>query len=110
MPQFKFPLSGNVAQSIWTSFLSPFNNQVGLINIDLGRSSAPEVEEQILHEVGSYGKQLGRIGDVLTVLLTHFHPQEPLRPEEQQAIDALKAMLCEVADIKRHHKRPALRP
>lgn len=31
-------------QRIWTAFLSPFGDQVGLINIDLGRSAAPEDE------------------------------------------------------------------
>jgi hypothetical protein len=37
----------------------------GLININLGQSSAPEVEQEILEDVGSYGRQLGRIGDAL---------------------------------------------
>jgi hypothetical protein len=105
----KLPLSGNVAQAIWTAFLSPFNNQFGLINISLGRSIAPEVEEAVLSEVGSYGKQLGRMGDALTVLVRHFNPKEPLSLEEQNALDALKIMLDEIADIKQQHKRQALR-
>lgn len=109
MPMFKLPLSGDVMQTIWTALLSPFNNQIGLINISLGRSTAPEVEEEVLTEVGSYGKQLGRIGDALSVLLKHFHPAEPLTEAEQDAIAALRVMLNEIADIKKRHSRPALR-
>lgn len=110
MGTMRFPLSGNVLQSIWTAFMSPFNNQVGFININLGKSSAPEVEEQVLAEVGSYGKQLGRIGDALTVLMTHFRPTEPLTVKEQEALLALKLMLDEIADIKEEHRRQSLRP
>lgn len=109
MATLKLPLSGDVMQSIWTAFLSPFNNKIGFINIDMGRSTAPEVEEEVLAEVGSYGKQLGRISDALTVLLAHFHPREPLTQDEQDAIAALRIMLNEIADIKSRHKRPIMR-
>jgi hypothetical protein len=68
------------------------------------------VEEEVLSDVGTYGKQLGRIGDVLIVLLAHFHPRAPLKPDESKAIDELKAMLEQVADIKAKHARPAVRP
>ena len=76
MSTFKLPLSGDVVQSFssWSSFLSPVGSQFGLININLGQSSAPKVEEDMLSDVGSYGKQIGRIGDALIVLLAHFHP------------------------------------
>jgi hypothetical protein len=111
MPTFKLPLSGDVAQTInpWTLFFNPAG-QFGLININLGRSSAPEIEEEVLSDVGTYGKQLGRIGDVLQVLLKHFHPAEPLTAEETKAIDALNDMLRQIAAIKEKHHRPALRP
>ena len=70
MPMFKLPLSGNVVQSInpFTAFLSPIGSQFGLVNIDLGQSSEPDVESEVLSDVASYGKQLGRIGDALIVL------------------------------------------
>ncbi|MET3352403.1 UNVERIFIED_ORG: hypothetical protein ABID33_000286 [Xanthobacter viscosus] len=109
MRTMKLPLSGDVVQAIWTAFLSPFNNQIGVININLGKSSAPEVEEQVLNEVGSYGRQLGRIGDALTVLMKHFHPAEPLAEHEQEALIGLKLMLDEIADIKEQYKREAIR-
>src|SRR5262245_19884850 len=112
MPTFKMPLSGDVVQSInpWTSFFSPIGSQFGVININLGQSSAPEVEQEVLSDVGSYGKQLGRIGESLLALLKHIQPDTPLTAAETAATDALKDMLDEVADIKRRHARPALRP
>jgi hypothetical protein len=33
--------------------------QFGFINIDLGNTQHPELEQKILDEVGSYGRQLG---------------------------------------------------
>src|SRR5262245_24361470 len=44
------------------------------------KSSNPEVEEEVLTDIASYGKQLGRIEDMLTVLLDHFRPQRELAP------------------------------
>ena len=109
--KFEFP-SGDVSQwfKSWTSILSPSNNQFGFLNVYLGRSSAPHVEEEVLTEVGSYGKQLGRIGDALVVLLTHFEPKQPLSDEEKNAIEDLKSMLREIADIKKNHDRGSLHP
>ena len=108
MPAFKLPLSGDVVQSInpFTAFMT--GGQFGLININLGQSSAPAVEQEVLSDVASYGKQLGRIGDALIVLLTHFHPQHPLTADEIGAIAALKEMLDMVATVKTKHQRPAM--
>jgi hypothetical protein len=112
MPTFKLPLSGDVVQSIspWTAFLSPIGNQYGLVNVTIGQSSEPAVEADALSDVASYGKQLGRIGDALIVLLAHFHPATPLTRAEADAIDDLKEMLHRIADVKEKHKRKALRP
>jgi hypothetical protein len=91
-------------------FFNPAGGQYGLININLGQSSAPAVEEDVLTDVGSYGKQLGRMGDALIVLLAHFQPARPLTADESKAIDALKDMLEKIAEIKAKHDRPARRP
>src|ERR1700693_3720692 len=71
MPVFKLPLSGDVMQNIspFTAFMSPIGSQFGLINITLGQSSAPDVEKDVLSDVGTYGKQIGQIGDALLVLI-----------------------------------------
>ncbi len=112
MPTFKLPLSGDVVQTIspWTAFMSPIGSQLGLINVTIGQSSEPAVEADTLSDVASYGKQLGRIGDALIVLLAHFHPATPLSQEETAAIDDLKEMLERIADVKDKHKLKALRP
>jgi len=112
MATFKMPLSGDVVQSInpWTAFFSPIGSQLGVININLGQSSDPDVEQEVLSDVGTYGKQIGRISDALIVLLAHFHPKRALTSEEAAAIDALKDMLNKVADVKTKHGRPAMRP
>jgi hypothetical protein len=112
MPTFKLPLSGDVLQAIspWTAFMSPIGSQVGLFNVRIGQSSEPAVEGEVLSDVASYGKQLGRIGDALIVLLAHFHPVAPLTTEETAAIDDLKDMLRHIADVKEKHKRKAMRP
>ncbi len=112
MPTFKLPLSGDVVQAIspWTAFMSPIGSQIGLFNVRIGESSEPAVEGDVLSEVASYGKQLGRIGDVLIVLLAHFHPTTPLTKEETAAIEDLRQMLRQIADVKDKHKRDAMRP
>jgi hypothetical protein len=110
MPVFKLPLSGDVVQSInpFTAFMT--GGQFGLVNINLGQSSEPDVEAEVLSDVASYGKQLGRIGDALIVLLNHFHPRTPLTADETEAIAALKDMLEKVAQVKEKHGRQALHP
>jgi hypothetical protein len=73
--------------------------QFGFINIDLGQTNHPDVEQSILDEVGSYGRQLGRIGDVLEVLMNHVD-RDKLNPEERDAIDVLRGQLAEVRKVK----------
>src|SRR5215472_14206346 len=74
--------------------------QFGFINIDLGDTPHPEVEQAILDEVGSYGRQLGRIGDALEVMLKHTN-LEGLSPAELDTITVLRGQLAEVNQVKR---------
>src|SRR5262249_37193976 len=80
------PLSGDVMQSInpWSWFIHSMG-QLGLININLGRTPAPEIEERILDEVGSYGRQIGRISDALEVLLDRLELKD-LDESQREAI------------------------
>ncbi|HEU5046862.1 MAG TPA: hypothetical protein VFT64_03380 [Rickettsiales bacterium] len=105
MPDFKLPLSGDVTQTInpWNFWCNPVGSQLGLFNINFGTSSNPAVEEQVLSDVASYGKQLGRIGDALSVLLKHFHPKEALNAHEKKALNDLKRMLEEIDNVKTRH-------
>ncbi|HEX4599622.1 MAG TPA: hypothetical protein VH278_17675 [Burkholderiaceae bacterium] len=108
MSTFRLPLSGNVTQSInpWTMLFNPVGSQVGLVNIEMGESSQPQVEQQVLTSVASYGKQLGRIEDALIVLLNHFHPKEPLKADEEQAIADLRDLVSKVDQVKKRYGSP----
>jgi hypothetical protein len=82
------PLSGGVTQTF-----APWVN----LTVNVGQSSNPSIETDAL-AVASYGKQLGRIGDALIVLLKHFEHMEKLSPAEKQAISDLESMLNEIAN------------
>jgi hypothetical protein len=101
MPDVRLPLSGNVTQSInpWNWMFNPVSSQFGVLNVNLGQSSDPEAEQRILENVGSYGKQLGAIGDVLRVLLDHVK-LDKLTPKEKTAIDTLRKQLDAVDEVK----------
>lgn len=84
--------------------------QFGFINIDLGQTPHPEIEQTILDEVGSYGRQLGRIGDALEVLLNHVD-LNGLSKTERDSIDILRGQLAEVRKVKdREMPKGAARP
>jgi hypothetical protein len=99
------PLSGNVDQIIdpWTLMLRLVGNQFGLVNINLGKSSDPELEKEILQDVGTYGKQLGQIGDALRVLIDHVKLDDLTR-EEKRAIAAVQFQLEEIDRLKAKRK------
>lgn len=86
MKQFRLPLSGDVTQSInpWTWIWD--GNQFGNVTVNLGLSRDPEMERDILHQVGSYGRQIGQITDAIKVLVERLD-RSTLKPEEQKAIE-----------------------
>jgi hypothetical protein len=95
------PWSGKVAQNIlprnWiTNFVeSGFSR----LTVNLGRSSAPDVEAEILENVGSYGRQLGRIGDVLEVLVNKLS-RDDLTESERAAVEDFSSQMREIKRIK----------
>src|SRR4051812_40748177 len=95
------PFSGGVAQNIlpWNWFNNFIGNRFSWFTVNLGRSSAPEVEAEILDDVGSYGRQLGRIGDVLGVLVAKL-PRDSLTPNERAAVEDFCSQLREIKAIK----------
>jgi hypothetical protein len=77
----------------------------------MGASSNPDIEKDAIARVASYGKQLGRIGDALLVLLRHLPATAQLSDAEAHAISDLKSMLHEIANVKEDHgARHVLRP
>lgn len=97
---FQFSLA---PQELWQA-INPWSfyqegAQLGLVNINLGQTRHPEVEQEILDEVGSYGRQLGRIGDALEVLIDHVN-RDGLDKDETDALDILKGQLAEIRKVK----------
>src|SRR4051812_18957398 len=95
------PFSGGVAQNIlpWNWFANFAQSRFSWFTVNLGRSSAPEVEADILENVGSYGRQLGRISDVLEVLVDRL-PRESLNETECAAVEDFSAQMREIKRIK----------
>jgi hypothetical protein len=106
MPDFKLPLSGDVVQAInpWNWFFKSEGGQFGLVNINLGKSADPQLEQRILDDVGSYGRQLGRIGEALEVLLDHVK-LDRLDAKERGAIEDFRLQLAQVTRLKEQHRR-----
>ena len=77
--------------------------QLGFVNINLGQTAHPEIEQKVLDEVGSYGKQLGRIGDALEVLIDHV-PLKGLSRAETDALTILRGQLAEIRKAKQGAK------
>jgi hypothetical protein len=104
MKSFQFSLA---PEKLWQA-INPMTfyqqgAQFGFINIDLGATPKPEIEQDILDEVGSYGRQLGRIGDALEVLLKHVE-LKGLSADEQDALTILQGQLAEVRKIKKRER------
>ena len=70
-----------------------------LFTVNLGQSSDPKLERRILDEVGTYGRQLGQIGDAVGVLMS-LVDRTNLTTEQQAALSKLDDQLKLVALIK----------
>ena len=105
MKPVKFSLAPD---NLWQP-VSPLANwfqgaQIGLFNIDLGVSPRPDIEQTVLEEVGSYGRQLGWIGEALEVLMDNVDLGK-LGKREREALDILRGKLAEIRRIKRRSGR-----
>lgn len=97
--QIKMPWSGNVTQAINPWNFDWSDAQFGVVNINLGQSSAPDVEHAVLDNVASYGKQLGRMADVVRILLEKADLKD-LSKEERVAICDFESMLRDIDKAK----------
>lgn len=70
-----------------------------LFTINLGQSSDPKLERRMLDEVGSYGRQIGQIGDAVGVLMS-LVDRARLTEEQKVAFDKLGDQLRLIALIK----------
>lgn len=92
MSNFEMPLSGDIHQSInpWELWIKTLSVQTGFINIKNVHSSNPELEQNIVENVASYGQQLNQVHQALLVLINNL-PSE-LSHEDQQTIQNYSAM------------------
>jgi hypothetical protein len=97
MPDFNVSL----APSQLTQTINPWTVSLGsLFTINLGQSSDPALETQILEEVGSYGRQLGQIGDVMKLLIPLID-RDKLTEAQKKAIWKLEDQLDRIDKLKR---------
>ena len=99
------PLSGDVSQAInpWKWVFDWAGSSFSLINVNLGRSADPDLEQEILAEVGSYGRQLGRMGEAMQVLVDRLD-RSTLDEAERHAIEAFEVQLREIEQLKQRRR------
>jgi hypothetical protein len=102
------PLSGDVWQAInpWSWWLESTGQQVGFINIYRTEAGDTEQELEIVENVASYGKQLGRIIDALSVVLQHESFSD-LEPDEELAKRRFLEMADEISAVKGNFTAPS---
>jgi len=81
---FRLPLSGNVAQR----FFSPA--------VTVNYAGDPAVEERVVTDVASYGKQIGWLNELVLDLAENKRP-------DPRTVSRLANTIKEIDDIKRQH-------
>jgi hypothetical protein len=102
------PLSGDVWQAInpWSWWLESTGQQVGFVNVYQTEAGDPDKEREIVEDVASYGKQLGRIVDALTVVLRHGSFSD-LGPDAESAKRRFLEMAEEISAVKGDFAAPS---
>jgi hypothetical protein len=105
MPDFNLSL----APARLTQTINPWTFNLGsLFTINLGDSADPVLESRILDKGGSYGRQIGRLGDVLGILLAVAEKRKDmatLSPDDLDKIEDFKRQLKRVEELKDDRKR-----
>ena len=107
-PMTALPLSGDVTQTInpwtwWNTAVNQLGGQFGLININTMASGDPVLENQIVQNVASYGKQLGRMMEALNVVIAKDLTLSTLAPKDQETITTFQDMLAQINATKDNH-------
>jgi hypothetical protein len=95
---------GNFTIDPVTNWQRFFNPQF-VINYNTGDVG---IENKVLQQSGSYGKQLGKVFDVLDVLIAHI-PTEDLTPQERSALDDFRKLQDRVERAKGQIRKPRKR-
>jgi len=109
MADIRMPLSGDVSQTInpWTWWIRAWG-QFGFININETNTGDAELEQRIVREVASYGRQLGWTSEVLSIVLRHARYGD-LTPAERDSIAQFDRVQTHVEAIKQGKRRDAAR-
>lgn len=93
----KLPLSGDVSQ--WISAWGEAVGQIGLFNINTVNSANPRLERDIGINY-SYGRQLGRILDVLTPMVATYANTPEGKQLDQKKLGEFEAMVADIQKLK----------
>jgi hypothetical protein len=85
-----------------TSLTQPIlpNWSFNLFSVNLGTSSNANVEQQVLEQVGSYGRQIGRLSEALEVVIEQLRILDSKDLSQDQR-DALQVFLGDVAAVRK---------
>lgn len=107
---FRFPFGGDVPVHVApvTNWFSPAGfGQYGLFNVNLGSSSAPALEAEMLQRVGSYGRQLGQLGEAVGALIAIVERNASkleIHDDEREALKVAAEMVAMTARVKREFR------
>ena len=106
-----FPSLFSLAPQQLSQLINPLSwwnsgtDQIGFINISGTASAKPEVEADIIANVATYGRQLGRITDVLQAVLGQMHTNR-WPAAEQEAVSQFRDMAAKIEAVKAGYLAP----
>ena len=90
---FRLPLSGAVNQRITAPWFSP--------SLTVNYAGDPAIEDRVVTEVASYGRQLGWLNDIVLALANK-------QPVPQETLDSLTQAVRKIEAIKKQDQPSAL--
>ena len=76
------------------------NWSFNLFSVNLGASSNAALEQEVLQNVGSYGKQIGHLAEALEVVIKRLRLLEPADLSQEDR-DAVQVFLGDVAAVRK---------
>ena len=101
------PFSGDLHQAInpW-SWAASMMQQAGFININNFESSAPKLEQDIIENIASYGRQINVLNELMGILVQNIDSKN-LTLDQQQAMSSFKVLQHRI-DCLKESRQPDL--